>query len=403
MLDQPTVDRVILVVLDSVGIGALPDAGSYGDDGSDSLGNTARAVGGLSLPNLGRLGIGNLDDVPGTPPETPSGACAKMASRSLGKDTTTGHWEMCGVLLDRPFRTYADGFPPHVMHSFEARVRRGALGNKAASGTEIIKELGEEHMRTGMPIVYTSADSVFQIACHEDVVPLPILYLWCQMAREILVGDALVARVIARPFAGRPGAFVRTDNRRDFSMPPIGPTLLDYARISGVKVTGIGKIHDVFAGQGLDRTVHTKGNADGIREVLAAIEGGQGRAPGSAKEIIMANLVDFDMLYGHRNDPAGYARALREFDDALPRMLSGLCPSDLLIVTADHGCDPTTPSTDHSREYVPMLMAGEPVRPGVILPDRDTLADLGATVAEALGVKYGGAGASFAEQVLRRL
>ncbi len=400
MLSQYPVDRVILVVLDSVGIGALPDADDYGDAGSDTLGNTARAVGSLSLPNLGRLGIGNLDDVPGTPPQTPSGACARMALKSPGKDTTTGHWEMCGILLDRPFRIYPDGFPPRVMNAFEARTGRKALGNKPASGTEIIKELGEEHVRTGMPIVYTSADSVFQIACHEDVVPLPTLYLWCQMAREILVGDDQVARVIARPFAGQAGSFKRTENRRDFSLPPIRPTLLDYARESGVLVTAIGKIHDIFTGQGIDRSVHTGNNAEGIKEILNAVRSGAARQPGAAKEIVFANLVDFDMVYGHRNDPEGYARALVEFDNALPAMLAAMRAGDLLVVTADHGCDPTTPSTDHSREYVPVMLAGDAVRQGAILGDRDTLADLGATLAETLGVKYGGAGSSFAALAL---
>ncbi|MGE5579174.1 MAG: phosphopentomutase [Bacillota bacterium] len=401
MLDQRIVDRVIIVVLDSLGIGALPDAAAYGDEGSNTLGNIARVLGGLSLPNLGALGIGNLTEVLGVPPQPPVGACARAAFRSPGKDTTTGHWEMCGVTLDKPFRTYPKGFPARIITAFEAKIRRGVLGNRAASGTQIIEELGEEHLRTGMPIVYTSADSVFQIACHEDVVPLPTLYLWCQMAREILVGNDLVARVIARPFTGKPGAFVRTENRRDFSLPPVRPTLLDYAKADGVAVTAIGKIQDVFAGQGITRAVQAKGNVAGIREIVSAIEAGRDKPPGSGRELVMANLVDFDTLYGHRNDPGRYARALEEFDAALQTILGALDPRDLLVIAGDHGCDPTTPSTDHSREYVPMLLAGDTVKPGTVLGDLQTAADLGATVAEALGVPYYGDGASFAGKAFR--
>ncbi len=409
MFDKHPVDRVILIVLDSLGIGELTDAADYGDTGSNTLGNTARAVGELSLPNLGALGIGNLTEIPGTPPETPSGACARMAFLSPGKDSTTGHWEICGCILDKPFPTYPDGFPPRVMRAFEDGIRRGALGNRPASGTQIIQELGEEHVRTGQPIVYTSADSVFQIAAHEEVVPLQTLYHWCQVAREVLAGDDRVARVIARPFVGCPGSFVRTANRKDFSLPPVSPTLLDYASAEGVLVTGVGKIHDIFAGRGIGRSIHTDNNAGGIREVIALIEGGTCPPHGnerretsqSSRELVMVNLVDFDMVYGHRNDPAGYARALQEFDEALPRMVGSLRSRDLLVITADHGCDPTTESTDHSREYVPVLLAGNAVMPGVILADRATAADLGATVAEALGIRYGGAGTSFLQGVFR--
>jgi len=402
MLDKRIVDRVFIVVLDSLGVGALPDAAAYGDEGSNTLGNTARALGGISLPNLGALGIGNLTEVMGVPPQPPAGACARAAYRSPGKDTTTGHWEMCGVTLDKPFRTYPKGFPARIINAFEARIRRGVLGNRPASGTQIIEERGEEHIRTGMPIVYTSADSVFQIACHEDVVPLPTLYLWCQMAREILVGDHLVARVIARPFTGKPGSFVRTENRRDFSLPPVRPTLLDYAKADGVAVTAIGKIHDIFAGRGITRVVHSKDNAAGIREIITAIDAGRDKAPGDGRDLVMANLVDFDMQYGHRNDPIGYARALEETDAALEYVLAALRPRDLLVIAGDHGCDPTTPSTDHSREYVPVLLAGDVVKPGTILGDRETAADLGATVAEALGIAYGGDGQSFAGKVFVR-
>ncbi len=402
MLDKRLVDRVFIVVLDSLGVGALPDAGVYGDEGSNTLGNTARALGGLALPNMGRMGLGNLTEVLGTPPSTPSGACARAAFLSPGKDTTTGHWEMCGCVLDKPFPTYPEGFSRRVMDVFEARIGRATLGNRPASGTKILDELGEEHMRTGMPIVYTSADSVFQIACHEEVVPLPTLYLWCQMAREILVGDDLVLRVIARPFVGRPGAFTRTANRRDLSLPPLRPTLLDSARAEGVLVTGIGKIHDIFAGRGISRSIHTKGNEDGIHETMVAVLAGRNKARGEIRELVLANMVDFDALYGHRNDPEGYGKALREFDSALPDLISALRPKDMLIVTADHGCDPTTQSTDHSREYVPILMAGDSVKGGTVLRDRATLADLGATVAEVLGIPNVGSGTSFASQLLRR-
>ena len=386
--------RVFIIVLDSVGIGALPDAGMYGDEGSDTLGNIARALGTLRLPNLGRLGIGNLAEIPGTPPERePHAVCARMAMRSPGKDTTTGHWELCGVILDKPFRTYPEGFPPRVIDRFQSLIGREVLGNKPASGTEIIKELGAEHLRTGKPIVYTSADSVFQIACHEEVVRLSTLYEWCRIAREILTGEDQVARVIARPFVGSEGSFRRTENRRDFSLPPPRPTLLDFATKSGVPVTGIGKIEDIFAGQGLDRSVHTKDNADGIQEIIRLLErAGEG--------LVMANLVDFDMVYGHRNDVEGYARALLEFDAALPAMLDSLRPRDVLVITADHGCDPTTPSTDHSREYVPVMLVGEMVK-SVVLPDRQTMADLGATVAELMGIDYRGEGESFASEALR--
>lgn len=399
------VRRVILIVLDSVGIGAMPDAASYGDEGSDTLGNLARALGTLPLPNLASLGLGNLDDIPGTPPQKPLGSCGKMGLLSPGKDTMTGHWEMAGIILEKPFRTYPDGFPPHVIQAFESRIGRPVLGNKPASGTEIIKELGEKHIRTGFPIVYTSADSVFQIACHEEVVPLETLYRWCEIARSILVGDDLVARVIARPFIGEPGNFTRTGNRKDFSLPPIRPTLLDYAKKSGVHVTAVGKIEDIFSGRGIDEAIHTVNNSQGIEVIKsllmspAAKVSGAGEGP---RHLVFANLVDFDMLYGHRNDVQGYARALLEFDSSLPAVISLLRPDDVLVVTADHGCDPVTPSTDHSREYVPLMIYGEPIKEGIMLGTRESLSDLGATVAELLGIEYRGAGKSFARQILKR-
>lgn len=408
------VQRVFLVVLDSVGVGQLPDAHLYGDEGSNTLGNVARSLEkGLVLPNLGALGIGNLTSIPGTPPSKPLGICCKMAERSPGKDTTTGHWEIAGVTMEEPFRTYPGGFPPEIVLEFERRIGRKILGNKPASGTEIIQELGPEHVATGRPIVYTSADSVFQIACHEEVVPLETLYRWCRAARELFSEPTSLARVIARPFVGpveiepaRSG-YVRTANRKDFSVPPPRPTLLDYAQESGVTVTAIGKIQDIFAGRGIDRAVHTESNRDGVEAVLSEMRQGHHPEPSGVaavspgRQLVIANLVDFDMLYGHRNDPEGYARALVDFDRAVPSLLNRLGPEDVLIITADHGCDPTTVSTDHSREYVPALMAGPRLRRGLILPERTTFADLGATVADLLGVDYRGDGTSFAEEIVK--
>lgn len=381
--------RVVLIVLDSVGAGALPDAAAYGDEGSNTLGNLARAVGGLALPNLGRLGLGNILPLEGVPAAgRPQGAYGRMAERAPGKDTTTGHWELAGVTLTRPFPTYPDGFPPEVIEAFRQATGYDVLGNKAASGTEIIKELGEEHVRSGKPIVYTSADSVFQIAAHEGVIPVEELYRLCQAARRILTGEHGVGRVIARPFTGDPGHFQRTAARRDFSLVPPEPTLLDRLSESGLPVTGIGKIEDIFAGRGLTQALHTHGNTEGIAETVRWLSGGEG--------LVFTNLVDYDMVYGHRNDCPGYARALEEFDQAVPSLLAGLREDDLLIITADHGCDPTTPSTDHSREYVPLLAAGPRVRGGVDLGTRETFADVGATVADWLRGPQLPAGKSFA-------
>lgn len=434
------VKRVFLVILDSVGVGQLPDAHLYGDEGSDTLGNLARRLeSGLTLPNLGALGIGNLTSIPGTPPASPMGVCCKMAERSPGKDTTTGHWELAGVVLSEPFKTYPDGFPSDIITAFERHIGRRVLGNKPASGTEIIQELGPEHVATGHPIVYTSADSVFQIACHEEVVPLETLYEWCRMARELFPEPTALARVIARPFVGpmvgplvgpmvgpsvgpatesavgpveplssssaktltTPTRYVRTANRRDFSVPPPRPTLLDYAQRSGVTVTAIGKIEDIFAGYGIDRAIHTKSNSEGVGAVLREMRGQVPPVvPPQGRQLVMANLVDFDSLYGHRNDPVGYARALIEFDSEVPSLLGGLGPEDVLVITADHGCDPTTPSTDHSREYVPVMMAGHRLKRGLTLAERPSFADLGVTVAGLLGVDYEGDGTSFAEEVV---
>ncbi|MBI5070198.1 MAG: phosphopentomutase [Deltaproteobacteria bacterium] len=371
--------RFVILVADSAGCGALPDASAYGDEGSDTIGNVSRAVGGLSLPTLGRLGLGHLTTVQGVPPDpAPSGFHGKMAERSQGKDTITGHWEMMGVVLREGLRLFPQGFPPEILEPWlRATGAPGVLGNEVASGTEIIQELGEEHQRTGKPIVYTSADSVFQVACHEETVPLPVLYEWCRQARALL-DPFRVARVIARPFVGEPGAYVRTYNRKDFSIPSPERTVLERLAERGVPVVAVGKIADIFDRKGITDEVHTEGNADG----LARTERLLGSLP---RGLLFVNLVDFDMLYGHRNDPAGYGRALEELDRALPRILGQLRPGDVLAVTADHGCDPTTPSTDHSREYVPLLVHA-PGRGGGPLGVRDTFADLGATVADHFGV-----------------
>jgi phosphopentomutase len=379
--------RAIILVLDGVGVGAAPDAADYGDAGSDTLGNLSRAVGGLRLPHLAAVGLGNVAPIQGLPPVVAAeGAWGRMRPASAGKDSTTGHWEIAGVHLSRPFPTYPDGFPPDVIDRFSAAVGRGVIGNVAASGTEIITRLGEEHESTGKLIVYTSADSVFQVAAHEEVVPLEELYSACETARAQLVAPHDVSRVIARPFVGRPGAYVRTANRRDYSLAPPEETLLDDLAAAGVPRAGVGKVDDLFAGRSL-RARHTTSNAEGIAAILDWLRGDQGG-------LLFANLVDFDTLYGHRNDVAGFERALREFDDALPAIRAELREDDLLFITADHGNDPTTTSTDHARECVPLLALGEPVHP-VSLGERATFSDLGATVAEWLNVGFRGRGSSF--------
>lgn len=381
-------DRVILIVLDSCGAGEAPDAAAYGDAGASTLSHTARACGGLRLPVLGRLGLGRIVPVDGVPPDpAPAGAFGKMAEASPGKDSTTGHWELAGVVLDRPFPTYPRGFPPEVIEPFEARIGRRVLGNRPASGTQIIAELGEEHLRTGSPIVYTSADSVFQVAAHEARVPVEELYRYCRIAREILAGPHAVSRVIARPFAGAPGRFVRTDRRRDFSLPPPEPTVLDHLQDAGVPVLAIGKVADLFAGRGITEAVHTHDDLDGLRRTLEALAARR-------RGLVFTTLVDLDSLYGHRNDPRGYGADLERIDGALGSIVAGLGERDLLIVTADHGNDPTTPGTDHTREYVPLLLAGPRVRAGADLGVRRTFADVGATVAEALGAGLPRAGMS---------
>jgi phosphopentomutase len=372
-------DRVIVIVLDSCGVGEAPDAASYGDAGASTLPHTATACGGLRLPVLGHLGLGRIVAVDGVPPDpNPSGAFGKMAEVSAGKDSTTGHWELMGVVLDRPFPVYPHGFPPEIIAPFEARIGHRVLGNRPASGTQIIAELGEEHLRTGYPIVYTSADSVFQIAAHEERVSVEELYRYCLIAREILTGPHAVSRVIARPFVGEPGRFVRTDRRRDFSLPPPEPTVLDHLHARDVPVIAIGKISDLFAGRGITEAIHTHDDLDGLRQTQRVVES-------LPSGLVFTNLVDLDTLFGHRNDPRGYGADLERIDAALGPLLANLRERDLLIVTADHGNDPTSPSTDHTREYVPLLVAGPRVRGGAKLGVRRTFADVGATVAEALG------------------
>ena len=386
-------ERIVWIVIDSAGVGAMPDAAEFHDPpGADTLGNIAR-VRGLDLPNLARLGLGNLTRIPGIPPTAaPAGAYGRCTLASPGKDTTTGHWEMVGIHLFKPFPLYPHGFPAEVMDEFERRIGRHWLGNITASGTEIVARLGAEHMRSGSPIVYTSADSVFQVAAHEEVIPLWEQYKICETARDILRGPHEVGRVIARPFVGEPGNFTRTTNRHDFAVPPPKGMLLDRLEERGVLVRSVGKIFDVFLGRGIREGVKTKNNADGMAKTLAAMA-----EPGAG--LIFVNLVDFDMQYGHRNDVEGYGAALERFDAWLPEFESVLLPGDLAIFTADHGCDPTVPGTDHTREYVPLLAFGSKVRAGVNLGLRASLSDIGQTVAANFGVSIDH-GASFLKELL---
>lgn len=381
--------RVFLIVLDGVGIGELPDAADYGDAGSNTLLHVAEAVQGLELPTLQKLGLGNLIAIPGVPPAAgPRGARARLAEKAAGKDSTSGHWELACVTLEQPFPTYPDGFPVDLLEEWCSKVGRGWLGNKAASGTVIIDELGEAHQRSGDYIVYTSADSVFQVAAHMQTVPLDQLYEACKTARRMLQGQHGVGRVIARPFEGEPGKYERRgDKRRDFSLEPPDATLLDRLTEAGHRVITVGKVDDLFAGRGVSEAMHTRNNGEG-EEILAGLSrtGGEG--------LVFANLVDFDQLYGHRNDPAGFAAALEQTDARLEEILAHLRDDELLMITADHGNDPTTPSTDHSREYTPWLIGGRRVRPDVDLGTRETFADVGATIAELFGVSVAGAGLS---------
>jgi len=396
----PPFRRAIVIVMDSVGVGELPDAAAYGDQGSNTLGNIARRVP-LRVPTLRALGLDRLVHL-GQPAREQSaqlaapaslGAYGRMAEASAGKDSVTGHWEMMGIVLERAFPTFPNGFSEDILREFSRRTRRGVLGNKAASGTAIIDELGAEHMRTGALIVYTSADSVFQIAAHEHVVPIDELYRACEIAYE-LVGEGLgVGRVIARPFVGPPGAFKRTANRRDYALPPSGETLLDRVKDASLPVVAIGKIEDLFAGRGVTRAIHTASDDEGmtrVEEQMAAIDRG----------LIFTNLVDFDTQYGHRNDVEGYAQNLERFDARLAGVLPRLRDDDLLVVTADHGNDPTTPSTDHAREYVPLIVAGAHVKRGVDVGVRATFADLGQTLAELFGVGPLTHGTSFLHEIV---
>jgi phosphopentomutase len=388
--------RVIVIVLDSVGIGELPDAAAYGDQGSDTLGNIARSVP-LRLPTLVSLGLDRLVPALAQPSRaavsTPLGAYGRMAESSAGKDSVTGHWEMMGIVLDQPFPTFPQGFSPDLIAEFERRIGRGTLGNVVASGTEIIDRLGPEHMATGKPIVYTSADSVFQIAAHEDVIPIAEQYRINEIAFDLVARGLGVGRVIARPFVGAPGSFKRTANRHDYALEPSGRTLLDLLTDARVPVVAVGKIKDLFAGRGIGRAIHTVSDMDGmdrIAEIMRDAERG----------LVFANLVDFDAVYGHRNDVAGYASNLEKFDARLAAFLPQLRDTDLLVVTADHGNDPTTPSTDHSREHVPVLLVGQRVRPGVDIGTRRTFADLGQTLAANFNVGPLAHGTSFLEQIV---
>jgi phosphopentomutase len=385
--------RVFFLVLDACGVGELPDAAAYGDAGSATIPNTARAVGGLRLPNLGKLGLGKIADIKGVPAAGKAVAAhGRMAEVSPGKDSTTGHWEHFGVLLDRPFPTYPHGFPADVIDEFSRRSGYGVIGNIPASGTEIIARMGEEHVKTGKLIVYTSADSVFQIAAHESVVPVDELYRVCAVARDMLTGEHGVGRVIARPFEGSPGAFVRTPRRRDFSIAPPGPFVGEKIIEAGFEVLAIGKISDIMAGRGISQSVKASGNMETMDKAIAS-------AKDFSAGLVMANLVDFDMLWGHRNDFRAFARGLEEFDIRLGGLLPLLRPDDMLIITADHGCDPTTPSTDHSREYVPLLVYYPGMKGDIELGTRATFADTGKTIAEIFGITYPFPGQSFLRDI----
>lgn len=386
--------RVILIVLDGVGIGELPDAYKFNDQGSNTLANIAKAIGGLNLPNFEKLGLSNIFPILGLKrQEKPFSYFGKMAEKSPGKDTTTGHWEIAGLILDKPFPIYPNGFPREILEKFEEEIGRKILGNYPSSGTEIINKLGEEHIKTGYPIVYTSADSVFQIAAHEEVIPIEELYRICEIARKILQGEHGVARVIARPFLGEKGNFYRTPRRKDFSLPPPRRTLLDYLNEEGKDVIGVGKIEDIFAGRGITLSLHQENNKEGMENLIKALsilrEG-----------IIFANLVDFDMLYGHRNNIEGFAKSLEEFDSFIPNILSLLKHEDILIITSDHGCDPTTESTDHSREYVPLLIYSPRFLKPSSLGVQSSFSNLGKTIADYFKIENDLDGEGFLKKLI---
>lgn len=389
------IKRAILVVMDSVGIGELPDAGLYGDEGSNTLGNIAARVKDFRLGNLEALGLGNIDGAVGLRKvEAAAGCYGKAGELSPGKDTTTGHWEIAGITLEQAFPTFPEGFPQELIAAFEQAAGVKTLGNEVASGTEIIARLGDKHVETGSPIIYTSADSVFQIAAHEEVIHLPRLYEICEAARKLLTGKYAVGRVIARPFLGTSGSYKRTSNRRDFSLKPIKKTMLDVVKEKGLNVMAVGKIEDIFAGEGITEAVHTKNNMEGVDSTLEYMATGK-------NGLIFANLVDFDMLYGHRNDVNGYAQALMEFDSRLPEIIAAMQAEDVLIITADHGCDPTTSSTDHSREYIPVLVYGEQIKAGINIGTRTGFCDIGATILDLLGLPVDIEGKSFKEEIYK--
>lgn len=388
--------KVTLIVLDSVGVGELPDAKEYGDVGTNTLGNISKVVEGFSLPNLQKLGIGNIIEIKNVDSlENPMANYGKVMELSKGKDTVTGHWEISGLVLTQPLKTYPQGFPKEIIDEFESKIGRKILGNTVASGTVIIDELGEEHMRTGYPIVYTSADSVFQIAAHEEIIPLEELYRMCEIAREMLVGDKMVGRVIARPFLGsKKGDFKRTSNRHDYAVDPFGKTMLDYIKENNKSVMAVGKIEDIFNKKGITDAVHTKDNMDGVDKTLEYLK--------TDKEgLIFTNLVDFDMKYGHRSDPKGYAEALMEFDKRLPEIIEALGEEDVLILTADHGCDPTDESTDHSREYTPLLVYGKNLKNNVDLQIRNSFCDIGKTILDLLNIENSLNGESFKNKIIK--
>lgn len=391
----PKIKRVVLIVLDSVGIGELPDAEEYGDLGANTLVHTAEAVDGFELPNLEKLGLGKIEDIPGVDSNLKSwGVYSKMKEKSVGKDTTTGHWELAGLISERPFPVYPNGFPQEVIKSFEEAIGRKVLGNKPASGTVIIEELGKAHLESGKPIVYTSADSVFQIAAHQDLIPVQELYEMCETARDILQGEHGVARVIARPFLGELGSLKRTDHRKDFSLPPPEDTVLDKLKDNGIPVLAVGKIEDIFSNQGITSSNHTVNNMDSVEALIDFLEQDK-------KSFIFANLVEFDMIFGHRRNPKGYAEALKDFDIRLPEILDNLNENDMLIITADHGCDPTFKGTDHTREYVPLLVFGDKVKEDYKLQVRESFADIAATISEVFNLASFKNGESFLNKILK--
>jgi len=387
--------RVILVVLDSLGVGELPDAKEYGDAGSHTLDHISEACGGLKIDKLEALGLGNINGVNTlNKVSNPIGAFGKLMEESKGKDTVTGHWEIGGVVLEEPLNTYPNGFSDRIINKFLSKVnKKGVIGNCVASGTAIIEEFGDEHVKTGFPIIYTSADSVFQIAAHEEVIPVDELYKMCEIAREMLVGEDLVGRVIARPFLGESGNYYRTSNRHDYSLDPFSKTMLEYLKEDGKEVAAVGKISDIFNGKGVTTSVHIKNNMDGVDKTLEYMD--------TVKSgLIFTNLVDFDMIFGHRNDPKGYGKAIEEFDNRLEEIYSKMTDEDILILTADHGCDPTAPGTDHSREHIPVLVYGKNVKPGEI-STRTSFTDIGKTVLDYLDVENDLLGKSFANEILK--